>query len=64
MLVDEEALMQMLNLILNNTYEKLHPLKTHYPTIKTQKKFIYNDFVTIFWVLQLTCINFSKNMVY
>jgi hypothetical protein len=37
LLVDEEALMQMLNLILNNTYEKLHPLKTHYPTTKTQR---------------------------
>jgi len=37
LLVDEKAPMQMLNLILNTTYEKLRLLKLHYPATKTQR---------------------------
>jgi hypothetical protein len=37
LLFDEEAPMQMLNLILNNTYEKSRPLKPHYHATKIQR---------------------------
>jgi hypothetical protein len=47
-----------------NHYEKLHPLKPHYPTIKTKKKLIYNYYATIPWVLQLLCNYPLKNMVH
>lgn len=38
---------------MNKHYEKLHLLKSHCPTIKVQKQFIYNYCATILWVLQL-----------
>jgi hypothetical protein len=37
LLFDEKAPMHMLNLILNNTYEKSCSLKPHYPATKTQR---------------------------
>jgi hypothetical protein len=45
-------------------YEKSCPLKPHDPTIKIQKKLIYNCYATIPWVLQLLCNYPLKNTMY